>query len=89
MQITITHCRYAPKWDSLQTVIREVVNDPDGTIIRIARKDNGCNYRSPGKYSLSFLSGNKTQSLPIELNIVAVGCSIGVEGQNYRQKRFH
>ena len=73
MEIVITNCRYAPSWDSLQTVIRDAVNDPEGTIVRITREDNGCGYREPGKYNLSFLAGDRQTSLPILLNIVAVG----------------
>ncbi|RKZ86254.1 MAG: hypothetical protein DRQ39_05945 [Gammaproteobacteria bacterium] len=72
MEITITHCRYAPKWESLQQVIRETTNEPRGQLVRISRDDNGCSYRAPGVYSLEFRQNNNTV-LPIRLEIVAVG----------------
>ena len=71
MKITITHCRYAPRWDSLQTVIREATND-QGEFIKIRRRDGGCDYRNPGVYDLDFKQANKT-ILPIVLTIKAVG----------------
>ena len=72
MEITITHCRYAPKWESLQTVIREATNDHGGRLVKIDREDGGCNYRETGVYHLLFKQNNDT-SLPIRLNIVGVG----------------
>ena len=60
MDITLTHCRYAPTWETLQKLIQETTNDPHGQLIRIARKDRGCDYRAPGDYDLGFrLSVNK------------------------------
>jgi len=72
MEIIITHCRYAPKWDSLQTVIQEATNEPEGELRRIARHDKECNYREPGVYSLGFVLSNGC-TLPITLNVIAVG----------------
>ena len=72
MKITITHCRYAPKWESLEQVIKEATNEPEGRLIRISRDDNGCNYRAPGIYSLGFRQSNNTV-LPVKLEVVAVG----------------
>ena len=72
MQITLTHCRYTPKWDSLQTIIREATNDESCEITRISRVDNGCDYRAPGEYELDAKRSNNT-ILPIRLTVVAVG----------------
>jgi hypothetical protein len=54
MEITLTHCRYTPSWESLETIIRESTNEPKGSLMRIARKDGGCDYRAPGEYDLGF-----------------------------------
>jgi len=72
MEITITHCRYTPSWDSLQTVIREATHCHTGQLVRIARQDGGCNYRAPGTYELGFEQDNNTV-LPIRLRVIAVG----------------
>lgn len=72
MKITITHCRYTPKWESLQTVIREATNDEKATITRIARKDGKCDYRAPGEYDLDVRQSNQT-ILPVKLTVVGVG----------------
>ena len=69
MKITITHARYAPSWSALEKVIQETTNDEDGRLSRVARRDNGCNYRAPGVYDLDFRQSNKTV-LPIELDVV-------------------
>ena len=70
MEITITHCRYAPRWDSLLTVIQEATNEP-AELIRISREDKGCNYRSPGVYRLRIRQ--KSGVLPIKLTVLAGG----------------
>ena len=72
MEITITHCRYAPKWESLEQVIREATNEPEGRLVKIDRADGRCNYRNPGLYHLRFEQSNNTL-LPIRLEVVAVG----------------
>ena len=72
MKITITHCRYTSKWETLQTVIRESLNDEGATITRIHRLDGGCNYRDPGKYELDVRQSNNT-ILPVELDVLGVG----------------
>ena len=72
MEITITHCRYAPKWEALQTLIRQVTNEPDGIITTLNRVDKGTDYRKPGVYSIKFRLSSKCL-LPITLNVVAVG----------------
>jgi len=74
MEITITHCRYAPRWETLQAIIRESTNEHDGLLIRISRLDNGCDYRAPGVYNLGFRMKNGC-ILPITLTVVAVGKS--------------
>jgi hypothetical protein len=72
MEITITHCRYAPKWESLEKVIREATNEPEGRLVKIDRADGRCDYSKPGLYHLRFEQSNQTL-LPIRLEIVAVG----------------
>ena len=72
MEITITHCKYTPTWENLQTIIREVTNDMTAKLVRIRRCDNGCNYRAPGEYDLDLRRDNDT-ILPIKLIIKAVG----------------
>lgn len=72
MEITITNCQQAPKWESLEQVIKEATNSPQGRLVRISRKDNGVNYRGPGVYSLGFRESNSEQTtLSITLNIVS------------------
>ena len=72
MKITITHCRYAPRWETLENVVREATNNAKATLIGISRDDGGCDYHSPGTYSLKFRQGNDTV-LPVCLTVVAVG----------------
>ena len=71
MQITITHARYAPTWDSLQTIIRETTNTPEGKLTRISRNDNGCNYTAPGEYTLDY-KVRKDVTLPIQLTVTGL-----------------
>jgi hypothetical protein len=71
MKITITNCRYAPSWNSLQQTIREATNEPTGVITLVDRRDKGIDYRQPGKYRVGFRQSNET-ILPIELEIVGV-----------------
>ncbi len=68
MEITITHCRYAPKWESLETVLREATNEPHGQLIRVSREDKGCDYRGLGVYNLGFRQTNGV--LPIKLTVL-------------------
>jgi len=68
MDITITHCRYAPRWETLQQMIRETTNEPEGLLVRISRIDGGCDYRAIGVYTLDFLQSNGT-ILPITLKV--------------------
>ena len=72
MKIVITHCRYTPKWESLQQIIREATNDESATLTRISRKDGGCDYRAPGEYDLDVRRDNQT-ILPVHLDVRAVG----------------
>lgn len=81
MKIVIENCRYAPTWASLEKVLKEALGDPDGHITRIARVDNGCDYRATGVYKLSWdprsiLGGQFAVSLPITLVCAKVGESI-------------
>ena len=72
MEITITNCQFAPKWESLEQIIKEATNKPQGRLVRISRQDNGCNYRAPGTYSLGFRQSNSDMNiLSITLNVVA------------------
>ena len=71
MEITLTHCRYAPSWEMTQDLIRSVTANEVAVIAKINRRDRGVNYRSPGIYDLSVNQGNGT-ILPVVLNIVSV-----------------
>ena len=71
MEIAITHCRCTPRWDSLQTIIRESTNDESATLIRINRPDGCCDYRRPGVYELDVLIRNQT-ILPVKLTVTGV-----------------
>lgn len=53
MMITIDGVGLGPKWRTIERVIRECVDAP-GMLTRIARVDNGSNYRAPGEYVCVF-----------------------------------
>ena len=56
LEITIKGARYTPKWDTLQTAVREMIHpdgDSDATLVKISRPDNKCGYREPGVYELN------------------------------------
>jgi len=72
MKIVIEHCRYAPKWDTLEMLLREATNDQSATITRLNRPDGQCGYREPGIYELDLRRDNNT-TLAITLEVVAVG----------------
>ena len=40
MKITMTRCRYTPKWETLERLIKEATNQPYGFLIGIRRRDN-------------------------------------------------
>ncbi len=67
MKISITGCMYTPKWDSLQTIICECVDDEHGVIVSIAGKDRKTWYRGRGKYDISFRS--KGTTIAVELHV--------------------
>lgn len=73
MIITITGCKNTPKWETLQQAVREALgsDDDNGRFTRIARVDNGVNYRDPGKYELTF-TPRSGDDINIELNVVGV-----------------
>lgn len=73
MEITISHARYAPTWTTLERLLREVTNQHDGCLTRVARKDNRCDYRAPGVYNLGFQHDDIT--LPIKLTVEGIGGS--------------
>ena len=54
MRIKIEGAKNAPKWETLQSMIRESINDDAGKLVRIARTDNGCDYHGCGEYDLDF-----------------------------------
>jgi hypothetical protein len=66
MQITISNARHAPKWETLQTIIRETV-DGNATLNMIDRLDGGANYNGTGEYELSYSNG--VQSIHISLSV--------------------
>ena len=68
MDITITNCRYTPKWVTLQSLIRETTHDKKATITRISRPDGHCGYREPGEYDLAARLG-AGDSLNIRLTV--------------------
>ena len=68
MDITITNCRYTPRWDTLQSLIRETTDDEKATITRISRLDRHCGYRDPGEYDLDARLGDG-DSLNIRLTV--------------------
>lgn len=72
MKIVIEHCRYTPKWDTLQQMLREATADESATITRINRPDRQCGYREPGIYEIDVRRDNNT-ILPVTLEVVAVG----------------
>lgn len=71
MNITIDHCRYTPRWETLEKMIREATASK-GQLIRIARKDKGCNYRAPGTYEVGYQYEDSRIILPITLTIKGV-----------------
>lgn len=54
MKIRIEGAQNAPKWETLESIIRESVNDDTGKLIRIARVDGRSNYHGCGEYDLDF-----------------------------------
>lgn len=72
MKIVIEHCRYAPKWETLEALLKETTNNPEARIKSVDREDNGTDYRKPGVYNIGLDQGNQT-TLPITLEVVAVG----------------
>lgn len=67
MKITISQCRYCPKWETIQQLLQEATNNPTGRIVGILRADRGCDYRKTGTYYLGFNNG--LTSLPVTLEI--------------------
>lgn len=72
MKIVIEQCRYAPKWETLQELLRQTTANYNAVITKIDRRDNGCDYGSTGVYDIRLDQGNQTY-LPIVLEVVAVG----------------
>lgn len=72
MKVVIEHARFAPKWETLEQLLRETTNNPDATITKIDREDNGVNYSETGVYNIMFKQGNNT-SLPIRLEVIPIG----------------
>ena len=72
MEIVIEHARYAPKWETVQQLLRETTNNTKATITKIDREDKGTDYRKTGVYNIMLDQGNNT-ALPITLEVVPVG----------------
>jgi len=75
MKITIEHCRYAPKWETLNKMLKEVLADPDGRLSKIDRVDGGVDYHATGRYNLEWDDRRSHAVLPITLVCVPVGKS--------------
>ena len=58
MQIRIEGANHTPSWATLQDAIRESLGD-NGQLTRIARRDNGCDYRAPGEYEVDYRQTRK------------------------------
>ena len=56
IKITISGVVQAPKWDTLQDLLRESLKDKQALLTRISRPDNRCDYRANGDYELSILT---------------------------------
>lgn len=55
VKITIEGMRYAPKWVTLQDVMRDATNNDGLLFTRINRKDKGCDYRGHGVYDIDYI----------------------------------
>jgi hypothetical protein len=44
----------APSWDTLQTIVRQTLQDDSGRFTRISRQDQSCNYRARGCYDVTY-----------------------------------
>ena len=74
MKIVIEHCRRAPKWESLQQVLKEALGDEDGHFTKIDRVDDHIDHGATGAYKLMWANDHNEQTLlPITLICVAVG----------------
>ena len=61
MKITIEGSAVeTPRWGTIQRVLRELLNDDDGKLTRIARPDGRANYRALGVYELTFVGKDST-----------------------------
>jgi hypothetical protein len=67
--ITITgSIKFGPSWDALQTVVRSMVGDDEGVLVRIARRDGGVNYRATaGVYDVTFRTAG--EEIPVTLTV--------------------
>lgn len=68
MTITITNCKLAPKWTTINHLVREATGQP-GTLVRIARRDNGVDYRALGEYDLSYRIHDSLDVLHVTLSV--------------------
>ena len=53
--LTVVGAKMGPSWETVENLIGQVLND-SGKLTRIARIDNGVDYRATGVYDLAFLS---------------------------------
>jgi len=72
MKIEITNAQCAPEWTTLESLIRESLNDEKATVIRIARRDGGCNYSEPAEYDLEVRQCN---GVPLNVELLISGQS--------------
>jgi len=76
MKITIENCRNAPKWVTLEKMLKEVTGDPAGHFTKIDRADGMVDYRAPGEFNLAWAKDwIGDTSLPITLVCIPVGKS--------------
>lgn len=67
MKIFIQGVRRAPSWETLQTMLSEMLGK-DGVIIRIQRRDGGCDYRKLGTYDIDFRTDFEVVTLEMEVS---------------------
>jgi hypothetical protein len=70
LQITINGgIAFGPSWDDLQRLVVGMLNTP-GVFTRIARRDNGANYRANyGVYDVTFIPETSGDVVEIELTV--------------------
>lgn len=74
--IALANVQQTPRWETLQTLIRETVgpsiNPDSGRLVRIAKPANAPNqtdYRAPGQYALTYETGTDREPVPVLLGV--------------------